>query len=317
MTLHQLYAQPSPELGAALAEFEKQFTYPLGPGRNFRISHGDDYSLFFRAMGELGVSIVLEEHGRVLGTVGLAVRLLLEPNGSETRVIYLGDLKVAPEARTSLAFFRLAWEAERWSRPYSSRGFGVVMDGTPVTPDAYTGRAGIPGARELGSVMVWRIPCLLQDANSNAYGFQACRREVLACHRRLSLGRFASEDGRPEKRSQMIPHWLCHPSGRACGMVEDTRKAKGLWMDDGSEMRSGHLSYFAFSSVNDAVELLHEALRIAAEAGHPALFVAVAASDHADLARAWGRTDTVLAPATVYGGGLDDGSAWNINSSEI
>ncbi len=317
MTLHLLCATPSPELSSALAEFEKQFTYPLGPGRSFRISHGEDCSRFFRAMGEPGVSIVLEERGRVLGTVGVAVRQLLAPDGSEIRVIYLGDLKVAPEARTSLAFLRLAWEAERWSRPWSARGFGVVMDGTPVTPDAYTGRAGIPGARALGNVMVWRIPCLEKEATSSSLAFRSSREAISACYRRLSLGRFASLGGKPSERSLMSPQWLCHPSGRACGLVEDTRQAKRLWVDDGSEMCSGHLSYFAFSSVDDAVELLHEATRITGEAGHPALFVAVARNDHGDLARALGQPNTVLAPATVFGGGLDDGAAWNINSSEI
>ncbi|CAN5430414.1 hypothetical protein BH10PLA2_BH10PLA2_24960 [soil metagenome] len=317
MTLHILSTAPSPELSKALAEFEQQFTYPLGPGRTFRISHGDDYARFFCAMGEPGISIVLEERGQVLGTVGVAVRRLLKPDGDEERVIYLGDLKVVPEARTSMAFLRLAWEAERWSRPFSARGFGIVMDGTRVTPDAYTGCAGIPGARALGSVMVLRIPCLVTQARRNACDFQSTREQVLSCFRRLSRGRYASLDGKPEKRSQMTPQWLLYSSGRACGLVEDTRMAKRLWDDDGSELCSGHLSYFAFSDLDDAVELLQEARRLAAVAGHPALFVAVAAEDYARLAQALGQPDTVLAPATVYGGGLDDGAAWNINTSEI
>ena len=38
--------------GPALARFEEQFTYPLGPGRTLRISHGDDYPRFFRAIGD-------------------------------------------------------------------------------------------------------------------------------------------------------------------------------------------------------------------------------------------------------------------------
>jgi hypothetical protein len=317
MTLHRLSTAPVPELSKTLAEFEKQFTYPLGPGRTFRISHGEDYSRFFRAMGELGISIVLEERGQVLGTVGVSVRRLLKPDGDEERVIYLGDLKVAPEARTSIAFLRLAWEAERWSRPFSARGFGVVMDGTPVTPDAYTGCAGIPGAIALGSVMVWRVPCLSTESSQKESVFQSTRTQVISCFRELSRGRYASVDGKPEERSQMTPQWLLHPGGRACGLVEDTRKAKRLWTDEGSELRSGHLSYFAFSNVDAAVELLQEARQRVARAGHPALFVAVAPHDHPELAKALNEPDTVLAPATIYGGGLDDGAAWNINTSEI
>ena len=252
------------------ARLETQFSYPLGAGRTFRISHGEDYARFFRAMGEPGVSFVLEERGRVLGTLGAAVRKLMSPDGGEENVIYLGDLKVAPEARTGMTFLRLAWEAERWSRAWSSRGFGVVMDGTPITPDAYTGRVGIPGARALGSVMVWRIPCLLERADSARPDFRRTRDDVLACYRQLSRGRYASLGGKPELRSQMVPEWLCHPGSRACGLVEDTRLAKRLWVDNGSEMRSGHPSYFAFSSTEDAVELLNEAVRIG-PAGHPAL----------------------------------------------
>ncbi|HTE89320.1 MAG TPA: hypothetical protein VK639_10220 [Terriglobales bacterium] len=51
MKVHELSSPPSPALARALAEFEAPFTYPLGPGKSFRISHGEDYTLFFRAQG--------------------------------------------------------------------------------------------------------------------------------------------------------------------------------------------------------------------------------------------------------------------------
>src|SRR5215470_7129143 len=51
MKIHQLSGPPSPRLAGALAEFEEPFTYPLGADRFFRISHGADYTLFFRAQG--------------------------------------------------------------------------------------------------------------------------------------------------------------------------------------------------------------------------------------------------------------------------
>ncbi len=44
--------QPSATLAAQLASFEREFRYPLGSGRWFRISHGEDYTRFFRAIGE-------------------------------------------------------------------------------------------------------------------------------------------------------------------------------------------------------------------------------------------------------------------------
>src|SRR5437588_48708 len=92
---------PAPDLARALEVFEEQFSYPLGPGRTFRISHGADYPRFFRAMGEAAV-FVAEREGQVLGTVGAALRRLRTPDGTEARVAYLGDLKVLPAARAAV-----------------------------------------------------------------------------------------------------------------------------------------------------------------------------------------------------------------------
>ena len=52
MKIHCLSGPPDQKTGLALADFEKEFSYPLGPDRSFSISHGADYSLFFRCMGE-------------------------------------------------------------------------------------------------------------------------------------------------------------------------------------------------------------------------------------------------------------------------
>jgi hypothetical protein len=316
MTLHALQDAPSPELARALAEFEKQFTYPLGPGRTFRISHGEDYPRFFRAMGE-AVCFVAEDKGRVLGALGVAVRRLLLPDGSELRVAYIGDLKVDPAARKGLTFLQMAWAAQAWIGARATAGYGVVMDGTAVSPASYTGRFGIPGARVLGKVVVWQFPCRETGRKTGAERFLANGPIVLECYRRLSQGRYASAGGTPAERSEMPPTWLLHPDGVACGLVEDTRRAKRLLADDGTELRSGHLSFFAYKAPQAAAELIQAAIRQAARWGHPALFVSVAEPDATELEAALGPIDKVIAPATVYGGLLDDGIAWNINSSEI
>ena len=82
MNVHPSSARPGAELALALARFEEQFTYPLGPGRSFRISHGDDYPRFFRAMGEVAC-FVAERDGVVLGVLGAALRA--PPRGRRER----------------------------------------------------------------------------------------------------------------------------------------------------------------------------------------------------------------------------------------
>ena len=98
MNVHPLSASPAPELARALERFEEQFRYPLGPGRFFRIAHGEDYPRFFRAMGE-GICFVAEREGRALGVIGAALRRLTLPGGEERLVVYLGDLKIDASAR--------------------------------------------------------------------------------------------------------------------------------------------------------------------------------------------------------------------------
>ena len=95
LTMHHLSGPPSLDLAGKLAAFEEQFIYPLGPGRHFRITHGEDYPRFFRAMGE-AVCFVVEQEDRVAGTLGMAIRRLILPDGTSRRAAYFGDLKIAP-----------------------------------------------------------------------------------------------------------------------------------------------------------------------------------------------------------------------------
>jgi len=316
MTLHVLRDPPPSALARALAQFEQQFTYPLGPGRSFSISHGDDYPRFFRAMGD-AVCLVLEEQGRVLGSLGIAVRRLLLPEGRLHTVAYFGDLKVEPAARKALGFLRLAWAADEWLHGKASTGFGVVMDGTSATPDAYTGRFGVPAVRMLGKTIVWQLPCNSANWQPQFEALKATPEQVQECYCRLSRRRYACPGADPRERSEMAPVGLIDPNGLACGLVEDTRRCKRLLADNGSELRSGHLSFFAWQTPAAGAALLRAALACAKRAGHPALFVAVAPRDAPALEEALGPAEKVVAPATIFGHGLDDDIAWNINTAEI
>ena len=315
MKVHEISRPPSVSLARALAEFEEPFTYPLGPGKFFRITHGEDYTLFFRALGN-GVCFIAEHQGRVTGTLGAAVRHLRKPDGTECAVAYLGDLKIAADARGGAVLVRLARAAEACLRPRVEAGFGVVMDGTVATPDAYTGRAGIPPFQDLGRLMVFRIPGTHEDSQGKCRYFQTTQDTGLACYRRLSAGRYACDPSEAEKRSHIKPLWLVNPDGSACGMLEDTRKAKRLITGDGSELLSAHLSCFAYETVSAGAHLIDIARRQLPGLGLPAMFVAVPQTDAKELRNSLPNVEITAAPATIYGAGLPAG-IWNINSSEI
>lgn len=315
MRIHAISA-PSNELGDALARFERQFTYPLGTGQSFRISHGEDYSSFFRSIGE-GICFVAEEGGEILGTIGGAIRRLLFPDGKERDVLYLGDLKAAVRlaGRTLL---QLADAMFQWASPKVTAAYCVVMDGTRATPARYTGRFGIPAFEELGKVAVLRIEidgrALTPDACRDVYPATAA--DVDACFVRLNQGRYAGLGGEPPLRSEMEPHWRILAEAKSCGRIEDTRRAKRLWVHDGAELLSAHLSSFAYESLAAGVQLVQAAIHEVRQRGFPALFLTVPVSDSKNFAIAMG-SNVVMVPATIYGTGFDAGGYWNINTAEI
>jgi hypothetical protein len=320
MTVHVLRTAPAPELAQALERFEQQFRYPLGPERFFRITHGEDYPRFFRAMGE-GACFVAERERRILGVLGAALRRLALPGGEERPVVYLGDMKIDPAARGGKTLLRLIEAVRQWVGARAEAAFAVVMDGTPATPTRYTGRLGTPLFFELGKIMVLRLPTSgIQVPSALERGgadWLTTAERGGACYARLSAGGYACPGGNPVARSEMEPLWLMEPDGRACGRLEDTRCAKRLIADDGAEMRSAHLSCFAYQDCAAGVQLLQVALRHAASRSFPALFAAIPAPETEAFCQALAGIEVVLAPATVFGTGLEPGPFWKINTAEI
>jgi hypothetical protein len=295
--------------------FEAEFTYPLGPGRTFRISHERDPHRFFAAMGE-AVSILAEEDGRVVGSGSIASRVLIGPDGEERTVAYIGDLKVALSARGGRTLLRLARAIEAWGRQRTGSAFSVVMDGTRLTPADYTGRAGIAAFEEIAKAVILRVSAGGQRS-AGPRPVEATRDDILGIFRRWSRGNAAVLPGEPPRRSVMEPCWLALAGGEACGCVEDTRRAKRLFSEDGSELSSAHLTAFAFAKPRDGAALISAASALARERGFDALFVAASATDAPALGEELAPAEIVVAPATIYGAGLWRGRSWNINTSEI
>ena len=314
MNILRLDDSPGPALSAALQSFEREFTYPLGNSRRFHVSHGDDYLRFFRAIGRARC-FVAEDGGAVHGTIAVVRRRVGMPDGSEQEAAYLADLKVRPDACAGRVLLRLVRELQSLEEAPPRAAFGIVMDGTRAVPSSYTGRLGIPLFGVLAKLAVLQCTTLDSRAVGGVTASSASDGERL--YRRLSHGRFSTPGGAPSERSQMVPEWLCDENGEACGCIEDTRSAKRLWTEEGEEMKSAHLSAFAYLSASAGARLLLEACLRAANQGFGKLFVSVAADDAPAFRRELGTNVIVEAPATIYGYGLAAGQSWNANTAEI
>lgn len=316
MKIHILQQAPDPELGKALEQFETQFTYPLGEGQRFRISHGADYPRFFRAIGEASCHIA-ENYGSILGTIGAAQRPLLFPSGEIWNVGYLGDLKIPPLARNGLALLQLAQSVYEWGKTLADSAYGIVMDGTDLTPNRYTGRIGIPGFSRIGKITILRLSVPRSGLDPSIDSWKSSPQSVWDCFKALSSHRYAGLGGNPEERSEMEPVWLLEPDGFATGRLEDTRKAKRLFTVNGPEILSAHLSCFAFGSCAAGAKMLRMALSHCVQLGFPALFVSLAPTDVDGICAQLSDIEITRAPATIFGNGLEPSDFWNINTSEI
>jgi hypothetical protein len=322
MKIRRIVQAPEPELSEALEEFERTFSYPLGAGRSFRISHGQDYARFFRAIdaGSGATFVAVGGDGRVRGTLGVAVRLLQYPGGESRLAAYLGDLKTAPGVGRGWTLLRLGAEVTAWSKAHGAEvAYGVVMDGTPHEPTAYTGKLGIYPFRKVNELAVLRFPADASWARKDP-SFEVDTAAVEECFRGLGKSAFTPLGGAPVLRSAIRPIALLAPDRSACGILEDTREAKRLFETNGGEMVAAHLSRFACTDPGAGVRLIRQALvRCASDGVAPAMFVAVPAADQvAFLALLEGMEGVVQASATVYGTWPDlAAERWNISTAEI
>ena len=158
--------------------------------RRFRITHGEDYSRFFRAIdADSGTTFVaLSKERQVLGTLGVAVRDLQFPDGQCRRAAYLGDLKTAPGASRGRTLLRLGKDVTAWCLEHGAVvAYGIVMDGTDVLPPAYTGKLGIHSFQPVSRICVFRLP--VGDAASGVGAEVSVTSDELdACFARLSAG---------------------------------------------------------------------------------------------------------------------------------
>ena len=310
-------AQTDASLAAALKNFEAQFRYPLGRDRWFTISHGEDYTRFFRAIGEARCFIARRDAG-VIGVISVSHCRMRRTDGAWVTAAYISDLKVSATGG-GRCLLRLLRNAADWARRTpTTAGFSVIMDGTARRPTAYTGRLGIPAYTELGKLMVLRMPSDLWDADNFCQDWsQASLERVRARFGELTRGCFATDGGQPGLRSLMEAVGILLNDDAACGILEDTRRGKLLLQEDGREMVAAHLSAFGYRKAGDAVRLLRGAACVCRQQGMPALFVSVPMPHGESILKLLPQRGIVLAPATVYGAGFAAGQKWSINTAEI
>lgn len=333
MTVLTLTAAPDGELAPRLEEFERQFRYPLGPSRTFRVSHGRCYLPFFQAMGETRLLVATRDE-EVLGTLAIVTRRLVErPNSADVGgstaaarttarakpIHYLCDLKVHPEARGGpvlASLFRRAGEIVRATGSVAC--YSVVMQGTGRLPVEYTGRLGVPRFEPAGRLAILRLTPR-PDSRSTAAD---CRRisadELAAAFERLAAPRLSAEGGARLLRSEMTPVGLIDRSGAACGLLEDTLLGKRLFTDSDEELRSAHLSYLAWSDSQAAARLLEAATHTARISGYPALFACLPEPRLSEILPLLRHIETLVAPAQIFSHAVSPTDLpWWINTSEI
>ncbi len=305
-----------------LAQFERQFQYPLGPGNHFSISHGSEYLPFFAAMG--AATLLVAEHlGTIVGTLVLVRRqLVIRDSGSGEShnqfqdAHYICDLKVRPDARSSSALARLMTAASDIIRPCQSHAcYSVVMAGTSSEPAAYTGRLGVPDFAAVGEVAILRF--LATPGRELSKVESASPKQFASVKERRRATGVQPAPGDSTLRSLIDVQRFCHVDETACGLLEDTRRGKRLIQASGEEIVSSHLSGFSWSDLTAAEDLLKHALNRSFELGFPAMFCSMPSAAWAQLQPLLHGVEYQQTSATVYGYHVPVNLDWWIDTSEI
>jgi hypothetical protein len=295
-----------------LIEFERLFSYPLSREKRFSIDHSPNYSAFYRAMGN--AKIVIAEHNeQVIAVVSMSIRKisLNDRHCSDFNCGYIGDLKIHPDFRSGRVLYRVAKFLQTTIQPELRFAYGVAMDGTSITPDAYTGRLGLPHFAPREKIHVLGFETFAAASKALRISAGEGYKIFIALHAPLPTIEQASFD----IRSKSEPVWFAIDT-RAVAMLEDTVKAKRLKLMDGTELRAAHISYFEFSDVDSATEILNACLSLAHEREYSSTFVAMSESQYFLMRDRLNNFKFEPSLATVYGT-ENILSGININTSEI
>lgn len=330
MKLIELTPSLSPKLCEQIADFETLFDYPLNESSRFSIEHGPDFTAFFAAIGH-AKTWVLHSSGGVVGAFSCAVRTICI-DGNNYRFAYCGDLKVHPRFQTISATGPNSNKAQTLTKVGNQLGtragkvtrllqshlthdvdlaYCVVMNGTRVTPDVYTGDRRIAELKPVSNLYILRFEtATMPDFSRSNFTLES----GYSSYKHLSANTYI-DLARTELRSTIAPKWFISDKG-ACGMLEDTRRAKRLYIDTGEELVSAHLSYFFYKNAEAATAVLDQALHSASEQGFPAMFLALSDEQYQVLSPHLARFGFSVSKAAVYA--TDPLAAKTpINTSEI
>lgn len=321
MTVTHAWTETPPILRERLREFERQFDYPLNSNQRFRIEHSLEYERFFRAMGE-SVTVVTEKGGKILGVLSAVVRTLQLSKCESENWLYIGDVKIDELSRGRHVLKRLFMATQSWVGSKCSKGYSVVMDGTGVTPPAYTGRLGIPAFRAQQSIKLFALVTESLKQLSIEHAVDTISDDPRLKNKDIETPpkpNFAPHwlSANLKDRSNIKPVWLSNSRRRCFGLLEDTRHAKRLYDSQSQELLYAHLSNLQYNSIADIVPILVEAGKIAYTHGSTDLLVAVPARDSTRLQRFLDQTKYDVFSATVYSTEKTEGYELPINSSEI
>ena len=317
--IFRLTSQEIAEFSPMLREFERQFWYPLGETKEFRIEHPSLYTDFFSSMGDAYCFVALRED-EVVGILSSVIRTLLSPNGKASQVAYVADVKITKDLQGSTLLYRLARTAILWLRPQISSAYSVVMDGTSVTPKQYTGRVGVPQFSWSGRVhllsfstetnfpWVTELSEHLLDQNSELSGVEPHQTPN-------EIPTWAMMN--PLLRAHAIPAWLVDQQTGARALLEDTRRAKKLYDRQQREYRYAHLTYLSYAEPEHIVRLLPHACARSQSLGCTHLFVAVPDIHLSTIQSTLEDIEHSAYSASIYGVSLSENIPFLVNSSEI
>lgn len=305
------------QLKTSLATFERQFHYPLGENQSFSISHGEDYTAFYRSMGKATCLMAKTDENKILGTFCASLRYIQKTDKAQAvPALYLGDLKIDVIQQKTRLFYQLAKRMSELVDGDNEIALSVMMDGTKNTPPStYSGRVNFTSFLPISNYYILKFQATNYPYTEKRINYLTEENAFLLYQKITDKDYFLLSDS--TLRSKMAPIWLADPEGKACGKLEDTEQAKRLITSDGHMLRSSHLSYFTFTDPVAGYALLLEAIKFSSQQNFLHTFIALNQNDFDLLSPLIKDLVYDVAPATLYGNIHATNLTLQLNTAEI
>lgn len=244
LKFYNIDAFPPPKIQNKIKNFESQFKYSLPRFQKYWISHSPDYTSFYRSFGVQAYNFALEHNYQIIGSFSLAIR---------SNASYISNIRLHHRYKNGFVLYYLL--APVWKLLKGYQYYTVLVNNKQ---ESFKKFFPYEDKRYL----------LMLETKNDTINIQS---EIIDPMKADGIYKSLTNQNITQAslglRSMIEPVWLNNKAQAIC-RIEDTRRAKILYDENGQEIILAYLTHFAYKNAIQGFNLLCHAMSFAAQKGY-------------------------------------------------